>query len=233
MDDLEFRRRAYAEPNNDDTDFVSKKNESPENRRFVEELQAFDQRLHDTLHVEPPEGLAERIKLNQALGAHRYNRARYRMLLSLAASIVLVIGMTLGFVQFMPRDDLSGKLLTHVYDELHHLQDDFDYSLDNTNQVLAAQGIQLSKAVGRVRYVGKCEIDRQEGVHMVLQGRHGPVTVMMMPGRNIDEPMTVLDQRFHGSIEPLSSGSVAIIAEKNESIDELRQNLKDSLQWQF
>ena len=68
MDDLEFRRRAYAEPNSEDEDFLQKKNESADNARFVDELKLFDEKINDALHVDPPEGLAERIKLNQTLG---------------------------------------------------------------------------------------------------------------------------------------------------------------------
>ena len=141
--------------------------------------------------------------------------------------------MVFTFMQYPPEADLSRQLLTHVYDELHHLDDDFNYSIDRTNLVLASHGARLSKDIGRVKYVGECDLDRQQGVHMVLQGAHGPVTVMMMPQRKVEQHVQISDQRFHGSIEPMARGSVAIIAEKGEPIDDLRHALADSIEWNF
>ena len=233
MDDLEFRRRAYAEPDSEDADFLQKKNASEENTRLVDELKQFDEKLSEVLHVEPPEGLAERIKLNQTLGLHVQNKKKYRLLWSMAASVLIVCSVVFSFMQFTSQPDLPGQLLTHVYDELHHLDDDHGYSIDHTNLVLASHGVRLVSDIGHVKYVSECEIDDQSGVHMVLQGEHGAVTVMMMPDRHVGHVMPIVDSRFQGSIAPVARGSLAIIAEKGEPIDDLRRSLNSSLQWKF
>ena len=233
MDDLEFRRRAYAEPNSDDKDFIEKKNESADNARFVDELKMLDQQIADAMHVEPPEGLAERIKLNQQLGEHTHKKKQYQFMFSVAASVLIVMSVVFAFLSPSHNDALSEVVLTHIYDELYHLEDDYQYPIDRANLVLASHGGKFEHDIGELRYVGGCDIDEKPGLHMVLKGEKGPVTVMMMPEAKIEKAIKIADSRFQGSIQPTAKGSIAFVAEKGEKIERVKHAVNSSLSWQF
>ena len=233
MDDLEFRRRAYAEPNNEDKDFLDKKNESADNARFVDELKILDKKIADAMQVEPPEGLAERIKLNQQLGAHTHKTKQYRLMLSIAASILIVFSVVFAFLSPTGGKDLTKEVLVHVYDELDHLEENHHYSIDRANLMFASHGGKFNHSIGELRYVGSCDIAKKPGLHMVLEGEKGPVTVMMMPQSKIEKAIQIADSRFQGSIEPTMKGSYAIVAERGEKIEQVKQAVNSSLSWQF
>ena len=233
MDDLEFRRQAYADPNNTDQDFLDKKNESIENEKFVEELKNLDRKITQAIQIEAPEGLAERIKLNQQLGEHAYRKKQMRRWFSIAASVLIVFGLVASFISTTKTNDLSQRVLSHVYDELYHLEENHHYSIARANLMLASYGGEFQQNIGSLRYVGKCEIAKQQGVHMILDGKVGPVTVMMMPETKIDKALSINDHRFQGSIEPTSRGSYAIIAEKGEELEQVKQTVNKNLKWRF
>ena len=233
MDDLEFRRRAYAEPDSEDKEFLEKKNESADNARFVEELKMLDQHIADAMQVEPPEGLAERIKLNQQLGEHTQTKKQYRFMMSIAASVLIVMSVVFTFLSPSTGEDLTKEVLAHIYDELDHLDVHQHEAIDSANLVLASHGGKFNHPIGELRYVGGCDIDKKPGLHMVLEGEKGPVTVMMMPQSKIEKAIQIADGRFQGSIEPTMKGSYAIVAEKGEKIEREKRVVNSSLSWQF
>lgn len=233
MNDLEFRTSAFAEPGCQDPVFIDKSNETPENRQLVDELKQLDQRICAALDIPVPEGLKERIRLQQTLEEHRRGQRRVRVWLSLAAGVlVMLTGLVFTHVS-VHRQALPRELVDHVYSELPHLDDNFNYSTESANRVLKPFGMQLTAGIGHIRYLGKCDIDKKAGVHMVLQGEAGPVTVFMMPENRISRSVPVSDERFVGRIEPMQKGSVALIGEKGEPLDKLDRRLRNGLRWQF
>jgi len=55
-------------------------------------------------------------------------------------------------------------------------------------------------------------------VHMVLQGENGSVTVLLMPGEQIDTRNPVDNGRFSGVIAPTRYCSMAIVGEDGEDL---------------
>ncbi|VAW57841.1 hypothetical protein MNBD_GAMMA11-1378 [hydrothermal vent metagenome] len=192
MDDLEFRRRAYAEPDSQDEDFLAYKNQTLENTRLIEELHSQDKSLKQAMQIAPPPDLAERIKLNQALGRHQTLRKRLQVS-TFAASVLLVLGLVFSV---MPPTSMS-----------------------------------LQQQIGQVNYLGSCDIASKKGVHMVVQGDIGPITVFMLPGVSVDSQQLIKDERFHGMITPGSGGSVVVVGEKGESLRVLQDKLNQYLVW--
>ena len=41
----------------------------------------------------------------------------------------------------------------------------------------------------------------------------------------------ISDNRFHGSIIPTGKGSIAIVGEKGESLDEIKKTLQNNFNW--
>ncbi len=230
MDDLEFRRHVYADPKCQNTEFLSKKNETEENHLFVDELQQFDKKLKRAMDIEPPKGLAERIILNQALQTHS-RMEQQRFIFSIAASVLLVLGVFFYIFQPISEVNLEHEVLAHIYEELDHLIEQQDKKTLDINQALAQHGGEFIGDIGKINYLGSCDIANKKGIHVILAGTHGSITVLMLPDVSINKEKMVSDNRFHGSIIPTGSGSIAIIGEKNESLNEVKQTIKQKLSW--
>ena len=238
MDDLEFRRRAYAEPDCQSESFLQFKNKSLENARFVDELLQMDDKLKQALCVEPPNNLVEKIKLKQTFSDHHSSRERWHFF-SFAASILLAL--VLGFY-YLPSGDLSSDssgserelkegLLKHIYSELDHLNEQQNPSLSQVNTLLAEFGGSMDRLVAKVNYLGSCEIHNTAGVHMVVKGDRGPVTIMLLRGVRVNSQKLISDQRFRGLIVPAENGSIAIIGEKGEPLQTIKNELLQQVHW--
>jgi len=64
MDDLEYRRQVVINPFGQD-DGLNQHKGTEESKRFAEEQQIFEQQLRETLNVEVPDNLAEKILFKQ------------------------------------------------------------------------------------------------------------------------------------------------------------------------
>jgi len=229
MDDLEFRRRAYAEPDSQDEDFLAYKNQTLENTRLIEELHSQDKSLKQAMQIAPPPDLAERIKLNQALGRHQTLRKRLQVS-TFAASVLLVLGLVFTFMRPTSMS-LQQQVLVHIYDELNHLAEQGNKPLSEVNKLLAHFDVSMQQQIGQVNYLGSCDIASKKGVHMVVQGDVGPITVFMLPDVSVDSQQLIKDERFHGLIIPGSGGSVVVVGEKGESLRVLQDKLNQYLVW--
>jgi len=231
MDDLEFRRQAYINPRSRNKDFMAYKSKCRDNQNFVDDLNRLDTELKYAMDVPVPDDLAARIQLNQTYNQYT-SQHKQRKYWSLVASVALFIGLlfayNLVFVQ-APNKALGERVLSHVYHELDHLHEHKQQSLLQVNALLLDFGLSLDKMFGTVNYLGSCTIADTAGIHMVLTGETGPVTVLMLPGKNITDEYIFNDSRFNGLIMPIENGSVAVIGEKGESLKSLKQKLSQYL----
>ena len=126
---------------------------------------------------------------------------------------------------------VSELALAHVNNELHHLEDRLDVPLDKVNSVLAKVGAQLQQDLGKVNYAGTCPIREHTGAHLVVAGVRGPVTLLFMPGEQLDQRQVLQDQRFSGVVLPTANGSIAIVGERGEPLERLERRLRDSVEF--
>ena len=66
MDDLEFRRRAYADPNDKSSDFINASTNAS-NRQFMSEIKDFNHKLTHALHEPVPATLPDKLMLSHLL----------------------------------------------------------------------------------------------------------------------------------------------------------------------
>ena len=223
MDDLAFRRQAYTDPACKDSAFIEQKNKSVENVNFVEDLQLLDGDLKQAMHIQPPEDLLERIKLRQALHHHQDMR-KGALFWSMAASVLIVFAVFFTLQPLnMHKSNLEQQVLSHIYHEIDHLYEQQNRSLEQVNTLLSEFGRHLNASIGSVNYLGSCEIAERRGVHMVVEGSAGPITVIMLPDLPVDSKRLINDKRFQGLIMPAGKGSVAVVGEKGESLELLQE----------
>lgn len=229
MNCLEFRRALLADPKARSADLAQHRLACATCARFAEQTQVMEQVLTDTLHVDVPDGLASRILLRQRIEARRQVFWR-RGVWAFAATMMLSVGLAVYFPRSAPLS-LEESVLVHVEDEQRHMLAHDNVSMEAVNQGMQKYGARLVQAVGTVNFAMSCPMRKKRGFHMVLQGDHGPVTVLMMPGDFIAQRKTVADQRFRGVVMPTQNGSMAIVAENAQDLASMEQRLHSAIQF--
>lgn len=183
--------------------------------------------------VAPPTGLADRVRL-AARFEHRAERRR-RWWYAAAASVLLIV--SVGLLSPMQTVHEGGGLtlaqsvLNHIEDESDHLRATGSVSSGRLKWVFGRFGATLVRDLGQVNFAAECAMRVRNGVHLVLPGRVGPITVFFMPGERTDGPLPVRSERFDGSIVPTAWGSIAVVGELGEAVHGLGQRLSAAVDW--
>ena len=157
----------------------------------------------------------------------------------------LVIAAFVGITLLSP-DTSGGSLAEQVIAHMDHEQASRRVTtvavpeqrlLDVMNPKVAAPGVSgMNADIGLVTYAQSCVINGNTVPHLVVQGKSGPVTLILLPEETIGEAIPLSGEYVHGVIVPVGSGSVAIIGERAEQLDEIGemgQRIVESVEWQI
>lgn len=219
MNCLEFRRTILINPNDANPALTQHQQTCVSCAAFKKDQLDFELQLKDTINVDVPDGLTSRILLAQSTGKVQTQK-RQRRLYAVAASFILVVGIMVG-VQLTPvTQPVEQLVLSHVNNETKHLKDQLNVKQEKINKIFSTVNMQVNSSLGTVNYAGNCDIrNKQKGVHLVIQGKNGPVTVLIMPAEKVTTRHSISDQRFHGVIVPAQRGSIAVIGEHDEVLE--------------
>ena len=152
---------------------------------------------------------------------------------ALAASVLLaaVVGIRMtgtGIVY----GTLEEQVLAHVDHDPSALRaSSVPVSDDRLLRVVPAGMASMNHNAGLITYAQSCTINGKEVPHLVLQGEHGPVTILLMPHEKVAKA-TILDGvNVQGIILPIGDGSIAIIGDREEQLEDVKQNVLDSVIW--
>lgn len=246
MDDLEFRRQAFANPQNQDPDFLAAAQSNPERTQLLLQLQALDARVSAAAQSVPiPSGLVARLKAleetaaNDAITESQPKTKRY---FAVAASLVVAIGLILspGLITARPSAadmKFHDEVIGHVYREVARYDTKReDASLVQINSVLVEAGGHL-RDVDRIKqmhikFANGCNIAaNSKGAHIVLDGEKGSVSVMVVHNSPVTTKFDVNDSRFAGKIIPFGEGNLIIVGEKDEALDKYEAMIAESFEW--
>ncbi|MGY3892998.1 DUF3379 domain-containing protein [Aeromonas enterica] len=245
MDELEFRRRALAHPLEHDPEFLEAAQASPANRKYLDEMKQLDRSLHQALEVEVPAGLAERILLRQAMATEPETvatlptrpRSHWRPL-AMAASVAFLLGMSTRWLSWpltTPEElSLAQVAMAHVYGEEPFIKDvDEQVSLRTINAKMEKYGATLMGMQGlKITYVNHCSFYQGPALHMVIEGKMGPVTLFLVPKH---VPLTLQpnfeDGQLKGEIVQLKGANMVLIGGMQEPLAPVAQALESRLHW--
>ena len=236
MNCIEFRHQLLNDPMCKTAEFYQHRDSCSACAREAIRALNFENKLHEALSVTLPDGLNARIILAQTLNNKKSRSGFQYQWLAAAAMIVLVIGLA-GWLGFQWSDQQAGFLnlqtavLNHITDELDHLHEDRDIQTADITSLLAPFGARLDGNLGRVNYLGRCNIRKQAGIHIVVPGKEGSVTILLMPGEYVDAEMVVSSSRFSGRIIPTAYGSIAVVGERGEVLDSISNSIIRNIYW--
>jgi hypothetical protein len=191
MTELEARRHLLADPRHVSPELAAAVEAEPRLVQLRDDLLRHDAAMQAALTAQPvPEGLADRLVL-----AARYGR-RSRWGLALAATAaVLVVGVP-GYFGVVEQAEAARDeaMIAHVVEQTGEMHDDGDISPAVFRRSVSALGLPVRDAGYHVRHVANCVIAGIESRHFVLEGPHGAISYVILPGARGPESERVLQR---------------------------------------
>ncbi len=206
---------------------------------FRAEMQALDARIAAALAIDVPELTMPELppvrggKKVVDLASRRPIRWTTPAWVGLAASVALATVIGVRFVNIgTDQDTLAEQVVAHLdYEPRALTVTDVAVSDQRLYSVVRPAIATLDRDLGLITYAMSCRINGREVPHLVVQGERGPVTILLMPHEQIDMPIRLEGQSIEGVILPVGDGSIAIIGERGERIDELKTRVTETVKW--
>ncbi|KMT65821.1 DUF3379 family protein [Catenovulum maritimum] len=238
MDDLEFRRRIYADPKHQDSELKQVMLQDPAKRKFAEDMQQFDKQIEDALKIDVPEDLASKILFKQALETQTSsNKSKTKAYIAIAASVAFAIGISLNIYQtngVNPQPAFVDLMLDHVHHETNIYENlDLNVSLTEVNAKLASFGGELNRKVGHIYSANFCQMGTIKALHLITDGEHGKVSVFIMPKVvDVKEIPNFSDQYYTGQGSRFKTADFVYVGNKGEDVEKIKKQLEAELIWQ-
>jgi hypothetical protein len=233
---LEVRRVLGAEPQRRETAILAHCKTCAACAAFMQEMLALDSRLNRAMAIPVPEGLEARIVLDASLKHGRHPRPV--IWLALAASLLLAVGITAGvWWKASTEMPLTAAVVQHLRNPM-----EADAMLPGqpllskvslVQGVLDKIGVQLRGGLNDVTYARVCPFRGRLVAHLVVRGRDGPVTILLLPHIHVNKPENIDEEGFRGVIEPAGSGSIAIVSNNNSPMQPMAAELVSKVQWRI
>ena len=206
---------------------------------FKAEMHALDVRISAALEIDVPELTIP--ELPQMTGEEKVVDLASRRPISwttpawlgLAASVVLATVIGVRFVNTgTDHGTLAEQVVAHLdYEPKALTVTDVAVSDSSLYSVVRPAIATLDRDLGLITYAMSCKINGREVPHLVVQGDKGPVTILLMPYEKVDMPIRLEGQSIEGVILPVGDGSIAIIGERGEPIDQFGTRVTENVKW--
>jgi len=228
---LEVRRILGAEPQRRDPALAEHCEGCAGCAAFMKEMRDLDARLARALTLEVPEGLEARIVFSTA-----FRPARRRNFRWLAAAAVVVLAVGLGFGAWrmnLHKNDmpLAEAIVQHAIQQSQALASTTPVDDASVGAVLERVGAKLQGSMGPITYADTFYMHGQMGAHLVMMTPRGAVTLLLLPHIHVDKSMQMDTQGFHCMIEPMGSGSIAIVASAGMPIEGMAHHIMSMVRW--
>lgn len=234
-----YRQEIAADPSTSQEDVALHVAACPSCAAFSAEMRSLDQSIAKALAIDVPElKMPELPSIENdnvvTLPFKRQNRITTPAWIGIAASFALaaIIG-----IQFFGSDPSGGltlgeEILAHLDHEPRALRiTNVAVSDERLSRVVNPSVGTMDRNVGLVTYARSCVINGKTVPHLVIQGEKGPITLLLMPEEMVDGAVSLDGDSVDGVILPVGSGSIAIIGERGERLEEIEQRVIDSVEW--
>ena len=207
-------------------------------RCLRDELRDLDQRIASALKIRVPELRLPDLPVPDIAAGNVSDFPAHRRL-----SIPAWFGIAAGFVlaaylafQLRIPDTVHPSLAEQVIAHLDHEEDSRVISTVAVSEraldsVVSKDVAELRPEIGLISYARSCVVNDKVIPHLVVQGEHGPVTLLLMPDEHVDGPVRLEGKAINGVILPIGKGSIAIVGDREEGIDEISSRVIDSVKW--
>lgn len=231
MDELEFRRRVYTNPADNDKDLLQAAAQNPDNETFWQDIKLLDEKIKAAVNVPVPDDLGNKLILKQTLREFNHQKRRNRWYIGLAASVAFTFG--IGLTAWHQQNvELDKAALAHMYyAESEQPHGGADITPQLVNAKLAQFGAELDPSIGRVASVNYCILDAIRSLHLIIETPDGRMSVFLVPDHN--KPMTndFADDIYQGSSYALHKTNILVVGDKGTNIPAFKSELKQYLRF--
>jgi len=153
--------------------------------------------------------------------------------LAIAATVVLaaMIGVRM-FVNDVEYRSLADEIVAHLDHEPYALRvTDTPVSETRLRSVVPTKLADLDHGAGVITYAQTCVLNGHRVPHLVIQGARGPITVLLLPDEKLNAAVEFGGESINGVLLPVGEGSIAIIGERDEQLEPIKERLVSSLKW--
>ncbi len=234
MDFSEFIRQLGAEPRSQDAAFLRARQSSPECVQAAEEADVFEEKLIRAMDLQLPDGMMENIlSISRSPDGSKVaaTTPRWRSM-ALAAGILIAIAAS-GITWNMNRgwDSVDDYLADHYsHDGARLVARAGEKTTANIQSIFARFDIEAAPELAEIISVIKyCPTPDGKGIHMVLNTKAGPVTVIYMPATEVNDREIFKFGGMQALLVTLEKGSAAIIGTGSQGISALYSVIQDSI----
>jgi len=235
MDDLQYRRSIYADPTSQDEDIIAAQNADPAKKQLAHELFLFDEQLKEAMNIPVPDDLCNKLLLRQTLASHQQEKRKSRVHLALAASVAIVAGLVVNYLQFSSSyTNLGDYALAHVYHEENDFYNDDSnrVSLTTLNKKMATFNGGFNESLGELISADYCRFDGMKSLHLVYQGLTDTVAVFIVPKKeHLSFTNKFSDNKLQGESLGFQNTNILVVADKNESLEVWQRAINDNITW--
>ena len=232
MNCLEFRRYCLVDPASQEAEFVVHRRNCPRCSEFAAGVTRLDRKITEALQVDVPDHLGSRIVLRQSLYRDRQHQKR-RRIYALVASLIVAIGLTAALVLTNRGPSLDQRVLAHINLERELLSTREAVTHAKLVSVLRSTGAELIGDLGNVQHASLCPLSEHGGAHLVFEGRKGPLIVLLLPQEFVAAPTAIQIEEISGLVLPTGNGSMALVSEHGESLQEIAQRMRGAVTWRL
>jgi len=240
---LETRRELTADPNSRSSELIQHLSDCEKCTEYFQKIKQFDDKLKSAFNVEVPESLESRIILAQRMDRSsgstlsnvipikkdRSNRDFKWM--SLAAALVLAVGLSLGMFKLGESHGVQDEVLAHIDSHPNELEIDDNIKLASLNNFLQDHGLLANEGIGYIRYVMNCPIEDKMVAHLVVTDNQGkPVSVMYIPWKDSPKRTPFKNDKFNGVLVGAQKGSFVIVSEDPNSLEPIENRVMNSME---
>lgn len=152
---------------------------------------------------------------------------------AIAATVVIaaVVGIRM-LATDLPFESLADQVVAHIDHEPYALRvTSTPISDERLHTVVRDDIAQMDRSAGLITYAQSCKINGHDVPHLVIQGERGPVTILLMPEEYVSEASPISGEHINGIILPVGNGSIAIVGESGERLEQIRESVVDSVTW--
>jgi hypothetical protein len=201
---------------------------------YRREMIALDEKILRALSLNVPElNMPELPEIESSNIVSLSSRRRFAPPSWFAIAATVVIAALIG-IRFVGVDNqtLAEEVLAHLDHEPQALVvTDVEISDVRFRSVVPANIASMDRSAGLITYAQSCKINGRDVPHLVIQGEHGPVTVLLMPEEKIPSALPLEGDTVHGVILPVGSGSIAIIGVREERLGLIEERVLKSVTW--
>ena len=232
MDELEFRRRIYADPETTDSDVVEAAKADDNKRHFWNEQKQLDKQLKQALKVDVPEDLASKLIWQQSADEFTRYKRRSRWYLAMAASVAFTVGIALTMWHHKPLS-IGGQALAHMqYADMEQAHSLLPVDLNMVNAKLASFGASFNEMLDGVEVANYCHLSTVRSLHLIVDTPQGKMSVFVVPERgDVTVPSEFADKQYRGESLKLQRANVMIVGDKDADLSEMKEAVAKRIQF--